>query len=558
MYFVNCTFCYRIMDEENDNNPWDVQDLEEFLYFCCPECEEKNSSKELFVKHALDEHPKAKDKIEKLKIKLELDADENSIKNESYVDTIDTSQYYEMNVSVLEENHEEQDFEVIKSEIEKDFEQDTDQSTDLLKIEVNDIDISEENKTKKIVWDKDSEQELLVNLIESSGLKDLPFKSPIRKKLWIELTKKFNEATCSDRNYKYLSSKWANRYRWLKGSENNETIIDDIQEKEANSQKNEDLNDTNIDKIENCDICGDTFKNNNSLRNHKYIKHSKTFAERSKSCDICGKEFSSAITLKVHLNNVHEGENSDTTCNTCGKQYKNSKSLASHKYIAHSGKYFTEEVDCACNICGRTFRNNQHLRNHKYVIHSKTYAERPKCCHLCGKTFTTPVSLKVHIKNVHEGQKNYSCEQCGKTFTRHESLKVHIESIHEGIKKFICQICNHPWSSKKNLDVHVKTVHEKIKDQICELCGKAFGTASEVKKHKRNIHEGIRPYKCETCGKEFTLNKALQTHIQTVHEGLRNIKCKFCEKVYGRREHLRRHIITAHGGLKLKLKDCIG
>ena len=118
------------MDEEIKNNPWDVQDLEEFLYFCCPECDEKNSSKELFVKHALDEHPKAKNKIEKLKIKLELN--ENFIiKKETYIDTIDASQYYEMNVSALTDNNEEQDFEVIKSEIEKDFEDD-----EILKCEI--------------------------------------------------------------------------------------------------------------------------------------------------------------------------------------------------------------------------------------------------------------------------------------------------------------------------------------------------------------------------------------------------------------------------------------
>ena len=34
-------------------NPWAVGNLEEFLYYCCPECNEKNQSKELFLQHAL-------------------------------------------------------------------------------------------------------------------------------------------------------------------------------------------------------------------------------------------------------------------------------------------------------------------------------------------------------------------------------------------------------------------------------------------------------------------------------------------------------------------------
>ena len=41
-------------------NPWIVGRLEEFLYFCCPECDERNQSKELFLQHALEHHPLAK------------------------------------------------------------------------------------------------------------------------------------------------------------------------------------------------------------------------------------------------------------------------------------------------------------------------------------------------------------------------------------------------------------------------------------------------------------------------------------------------------------------
>ena len=58
-------------------NPWDVHKLEEFLYFCCPECDEKNQSKDLFIQHALDEHPKAKHGFGILSIKEESIEEEN-------------------------------------------------------------------------------------------------------------------------------------------------------------------------------------------------------------------------------------------------------------------------------------------------------------------------------------------------------------------------------------------------------------------------------------------------------------------------------------------------
>ena len=41
-------------------NPWAVGNLEEFLYFCCPECDEKNQSEDLFLEHAFKNHPKSK------------------------------------------------------------------------------------------------------------------------------------------------------------------------------------------------------------------------------------------------------------------------------------------------------------------------------------------------------------------------------------------------------------------------------------------------------------------------------------------------------------------
>ena len=59
------------MTSLEDENPWLVSNIDEFLYFCCPECDERNQSKELFLKHAIDEHPKAKQSLGDLKVKDE-------------------------------------------------------------------------------------------------------------------------------------------------------------------------------------------------------------------------------------------------------------------------------------------------------------------------------------------------------------------------------------------------------------------------------------------------------------------------------------------------------
>jgi hypothetical protein len=44
--------------DANDNNPWAVKQLDDFLFFCCPECPDKTPTKLNFINHALINHPK--------------------------------------------------------------------------------------------------------------------------------------------------------------------------------------------------------------------------------------------------------------------------------------------------------------------------------------------------------------------------------------------------------------------------------------------------------------------------------------------------------------------
>ena len=39
------------------DNPWAVDSLQKFNYYCCPECEIKCQAKQEFIKHAFEHHP---------------------------------------------------------------------------------------------------------------------------------------------------------------------------------------------------------------------------------------------------------------------------------------------------------------------------------------------------------------------------------------------------------------------------------------------------------------------------------------------------------------------
>ena len=46
-----------------DNNPWTVEDLDSYLFYCCPECDQKYKSKPSFINHAYSSHPDAKENL---------------------------------------------------------------------------------------------------------------------------------------------------------------------------------------------------------------------------------------------------------------------------------------------------------------------------------------------------------------------------------------------------------------------------------------------------------------------------------------------------------------
>ena len=67
----------------DEQNPWSVTNIEDFLYFCCPECDVKDQSKELFLKHALDQHPNSKAYLEYY-LQIKKEKEENSTQAEKF------------------------------------------------------------------------------------------------------------------------------------------------------------------------------------------------------------------------------------------------------------------------------------------------------------------------------------------------------------------------------------------------------------------------------------------------------------------------------------------
>ena len=71
-------------------SPWTYENLEDFLYYICPQCDEKCKTKNIFVNHALLTHPESEEKM-----KSELKTLETFLKEENEINK---------NFEILKEN----------------------------------------------------------------------------------------------------------------------------------------------------------------------------------------------------------------------------------------------------------------------------------------------------------------------------------------------------------------------------------------------------------------------------------------------------------------------
>ena len=64
--FMNNDFIYfssrmEVEDKLEAFNPWKVENIDQFLNYCCPECDTKQRTKSDFIVHAIDAHPDSRE-----------------------------------------------------------------------------------------------------------------------------------------------------------------------------------------------------------------------------------------------------------------------------------------------------------------------------------------------------------------------------------------------------------------------------------------------------------------------------------------------------------------
>ena len=225
-----------------------------------------------------------------------------------------------------------------------------------------------------------------------------------------------------------------------------------------------------------------------------------------------------------NVGNESEVEAKNPEISPCKTDFCNQNDLdkdGKHISSAHKGN------PQKCPICFEEFLIKADLNKHFMSLH---LSRKPYKCEICELCFSAIAQKEIHMESVHDVQKSTKCIDCGKIFPSTRNLKRHILSVHEGKKPYLCEICKSTFFSKSSLKKHIESVHEGNK---CEICKSGFSSKSSLKKHFESVHDGRklrteRSHICDVCGVSYVAERDLIWHIANIHGGNKPYLCEIC------------------------------
>ena len=581
-------------------SPWDVTTLEEFLCYCCPECDIKHSSKSKFFIHAIDKHPESQEFLQSFEIN-----------EDSHWEDDDTFAMFDDD-PIKEEL-------IDPSEPIKESDSGSDFESDYFRPKQFDCCHCDKkfNTDHALIRHKKQYHpgakrgpKRIPKQVDKSENVEVKPEEPIKQETPMDTEEKPNESEESevrtrdvkcdqcDRsffNYNglmcHMKSHKKKTGRPTKYQPEIEPITGKLQYKcdqcnvwfpsvstlcihnsiyhsvEINGQAKVDEGQEQFE----CLVCFGVFPDVILLRRHLKLKH--LTKDGVFKCDHCTKQFSSASREKFfyHLTKEHGIGKFTIKCDKCdNKIFETSAKLRNHDAIYHPTK-----PRHVCDKCGKDFRDKKHLQTHLLRVHQEfiiTNKDKVKECDTCHEEFSSAIDFNDHLKSCLPKLNDFKCKFCNLSLVSHLSLELHFIEEHN-VLMFCCQVCGLAFKQKTDIKSHVERIHEKLFKHLCHKCDKSFYYRKQLTRHLAIWHnEGSskRDYKCNTCGNIYKnlqglnehkirthdrseihscdrcnyttyIKKDLLAHTKHIHEGYKPNKCELCGTAYLYKRDLIKH-----------------
>ncbi len=582
-----------IKEEKEDpvkvQNPWTVESLEDFLHYCCPECDVKSKSKELFVNHAALQHPEAHATLSNFVLLSDYLVNE---------DDIDVKEEYSED-EALEDHLNDNDI-----DSQEDCLSPPEKKPKVLKQDDEPVKIKLKNRDPP---GQSYQEQVQCYLCGDCFLTGFRVRKHIRnihgrtgsQTLYGPPKENVNDHQCyycghlttiweirnhirSKHNVKGASNYGPPKEEYRSDKETQcyycgkimpfEEVIEHI--KMEHSKRYHSYMFGPPREFQ-CKPCGAAFETQLKMDRHTCIKVKRLerHADGLYHCTICDKTSPKQRTMKVHIQSVHHEER-NFECKLCGFKTKGGQTLMRHERTVHF-----KEVRHFCSDCGHGFYDKAHLKKHMrtHVTGVPDHPSRRKrrnngdfsyLCSVCDQIFDSVWKRNEHMKELHglgkANVKKEKCNNCG-LMIHARWMECHSSMDHptdQDLDQFVsnlpvvtgrrkanpytCHLCPSKHETSTLLSAHVAKEHRKLV-HACQHCHFRTKYLTLFQYHVDKQHTSgpdnkvVRDLCCDLCGKLIT---TLEYHMNIRHRS----RCTIdqCNMILEGQEDAQTHLMTCH------------
>ena len=531
-------------------NPWEVDNIDAFCYFCCPECVYRSKEEFSFQAHALQNHPKSETffqsfhdyDFDDMKVEVKLEPG-----TEGLDDGLDDEDLPDEDVPELKFENDDDNMDQDDDDFNAFFDN-ADQDEPKEKYEKDAAEVDGVVKCTKCSQEFDSGKELYKHLEDVHA-----------EKIYQNSNESADETRCPKclDTFKTLLEMAMHFNDDHEKTSDNQYACPICETKQPSISKfKAHIEGVHLKVKAKCPLC-DSVVSSHSLKNHMRTSKCKMRANKPFKCEECDFSTHADRYLKNHIMKNHKKEINPYACDKCERTFLFPEKLAEHEEDIHQRlKTFF------CDKCGKGFSKREKYLFNKHV--SRGYCYKPKNyatpesarCDICNDTFGGIQYLIQHYRDVHDSLPNqyknkklFMCDQCPNVYLSRGSMGKHKKKVHseKPFKKEIrqCPHCEKQFKALACLKEHVAVKHEGSTPFKCDQCQRSFGTQDYLKTHIRNVH---RRLKCDECAQEFCNSFILKRHRATVH----NIRptgvfqCDSCPLFFNQKGSLEQHVKKQH------------